>query len=97
VSDWTIERIQRNNDIFKQANEGIREAADEHEHGLNLIPFICECPVEDCVEILRLSREDYEEIRSNPDLYVTAVGHETAEAPIGTVVARHDRYIVVEK
>ena len=28
---------------------------------------------------------------------MTAVGHEEAERPVGEVVSRHDRYVVVEK
>lgn len=97
MANRTIERIERNNAVFRDANERIRAAAAEHNPRLEQIPFLCECPVEDCVEILRLTKDEYEAVRADPNHYVTAVGHEGAEAPIGHVVWRNDAYIVVEK
>jgi hypothetical protein len=97
VSDVTIDRIERNNAVFRDANERIRAAAAEYDHRLEHIPFLCECPVEDCVEIVRLTQEEYETVRADPNHYVTAVGHEGAEAPVGHVVWRSDAYVVVEK
>jgi hypothetical protein len=97
VQERTVERIQQNNEVFKSANERIREAAEEYDHRLQRIPFICECPVEVCVEIVRLTEDEYSSIRANPDHFVTAVGHEAAEAGVARVVAQYDGYVVVEK
>ena len=92
-----MERIQHNNDVFREANERIRSAADRYDHRLEQIPFLCECPVEDCAEIIRLTEEEYADVRANPNRYFTAVGHEEAEKPVGEVMARNDGYVVVEK
>jgi hypothetical protein len=97
MENLTAERIQHNNAVFREANEGIRRAAEQFDHELERIPFLCECPVEDCVEIVRLSEEQYAAVRASPRRYMTAVGHEAAEAPVGEVVARKDGYVVVEK
>jgi hypothetical protein len=97
VAERTTERIQRNNQVFREANERIHAAAAEFDHELEKIPFLCECPVEDCVEIVRLTEEQYVAIRADPRHYMTAVGHEAAEAPIGQVVARNGGYVIVEK
>ena len=97
VGDPTAARIQRNNSVFREANEQIRTAVEEYDHGLERIPFLCECPVEDCVEIVPLTERQYRAIRANITRYVTAVGHEGAEAPVGRVVAREDGFVVVEK
>lgn len=97
MAERTVARIQHNNEVFRQANERIHSAAEEHDHDLQLIPFLCECPVEDCVEIIRLNEQQYTAVRSNPSHFMTAVGHEGAEAPAGKVVARNDDYVVVEK
>jgi hypothetical protein len=97
VEDRTVARIQHNNDVFRDANERIREAATKYDHRLEQIPFLCECPVEDCVEVIPLTEEQYEVIRADPKHYMTAVGHEAAEAPLGRVIARTDGYVVVEK
>ena len=64
---------------------------------MDRLPFLCECPVEDCVEILQLTRAQYTAVRDNPHWYVTAVGHEEAEKPVAVVVSRHDGYVIVEK
>jgi hypothetical protein len=97
MADRTTERIRHNNRVFREANERIHSAAAQYGHAIERIPFLCECPVEDCVEIVRLSEEEYAEIRANPKRYMTAVGHEKAEEPVGQVVARNNGYVIVEK
>lgn len=97
MSTRTNERIQHNNDVFREANQRIHDAAQKHDHDLEQIPFLCECPVEDCVEVIQLTEAQYRSIRANSSHYMTAVGHEGAEAPLGQVVSRNDSYVVVEK
>jgi hypothetical protein len=97
VAESTVERIKHNNSVFKDANERIRIAADAHEHDFDQLPFLCECPVEHCCEIVRLTKDEYAAIREDSNLYFTAVGHEAAEKPVGRVVERMNGYIVVEK
>jgi hypothetical protein len=93
----TEERIRHNNGVFREANERIKSAAEKYDHQLDRIPFLCECPVEDCVKVVRLTEEQYADVRSNPRHFMTAVGHEAAEAPVGRVFARNNGYVVVEK
>jgi hypothetical protein len=97
VDDPRTERIHANNRRFRQANEKIRDRAESLGADMDQLPFLCECPVEDCVEILRLTRAQYKAVRDNPHWYVTAVGHEEAEKPVAVVVSRNDGYVVVEK
>ena len=90
------ERIARNDAIFREANEGIGDAADEL--GIpGLIPFVCECADPACRDLVRLSLEDYQSIRSDPRLFVNAVGHEQAGQGWAEVVAQSDGHVVVEK
>ena len=91
------ERIKSNNKRFREANETIRDRADELGADLERIPFLCECPVEDCVEILRLTPAEYAAIREDPSHFMTAVGHEEHEKPLGQVVARNTGYVVIQK
>lgn len=93
----SAERIHENNATFREANERINTRAEELGVDLERIPFLCECPVEGCVEILRLTPAQYADVRRNPNWYMTANGHESAELPVGQVVARHDGYVVIEK
>ena len=91
------ERITENNRLFRDANEAIRARSAEHDDPLELIPFLCECPQEDCTTIVRLTGVEYAAIRADPSHFFTAVGHEVAEEPVGSVVARLDGYVIVEK
>lgn len=97
VSERTNERIARNNRVFRGANERINMAAQTYDHDLEQIPFLCECAVEDCVKVVRLTEGDYSAVRANPRYFITAPGHEQAEKPVGRVVAHRDGYVVVEK
>jgi hypothetical protein len=49
------ERIVKNNQTFRAANERIKEKSDQYGSPLERIPFLCECPQEGCREILRLT------------------------------------------
>lgn len=97
MRDTTEERIVDNNLTFRQANERIRAKAEEYEAPLELIPFLCECPRPDCVQVVRLTIPQYAAVRANPAHFFTAPGHEDAEAPVGRVVANEDGYVLVEK
>lgn len=97
VGERTFERIEHNNRVFRGANEQINMAAQTYQHELERIPFLCECPVEDCVEVVRLTEGDYSAVRANPRFFITAPGHEQAEKPLGRVVAHRNGYVVVEK
>jgi hypothetical protein len=92
------ERVAFNDDIFRKANEQIREAAEEFATGeLQRLPFICECAEESCTEVLQIPAEDYERVRSDPRLFINAPGHDAAAQGWGAVVEHHDGYVVVEK
>jgi hypothetical protein len=97
VANAVSERIKANNHRFREANERIRVTAEQVGAEMERIPFLCECPVEDCVEIVELTRPEYEAVREDPSRFMTAIGHEAAERPVGEVVSRNDRYVVVEK
>lgn len=92
-----VERIARNNQTFREANEKIRERVDVLHPPTDRIPFLCECPTEDCTEVVRLTLDEYANVRADADHYLTKPGHEDAERPVGEVVARKNGYVVVEK
>ena len=92
----TQERVARNDAIFREANEGIHEAASTYDI-LEQIPFICECADGNCRELLVLSMDEYEEIRRNPRHFLNAPGHVRAAQGAAEVVADRRRYEIVEK
>jgi hypothetical protein len=90
------ERAARNDAVFREANEGIRAAAEQH--GMeDRIPFICECADTRCTTIVQLSLPKYEEVRADPRRFVTAPGHESGPEDRTRVVESGDGYDVVEK
>ena len=97
MADALVERIKANNNRFREANERIRDRAEALDAEMERIPFLCECPIEDCMEIGQLTRPEYGAVRRHPRRYITAVGHETADGPVAEVVSRKDGYVVVEK
>ena len=97
MGDGVQERIAKNNLTFREANEKIRSKADEYDAPLERIPFLCECPLPDCTQLVRLTLDEYSGVRSNPKHFLIMPGHEQAERPLGRVVSRQDGYVVVEK
>jgi hypothetical protein len=93
----TQERIARNNLTFREANEQISARAAEYDAPLERIPFLCECPRPDCTQIVRLTRDQYERVRKEPTYFLTADGHEEAEAAVADVVSREQGYVIVSK
>jgi hypothetical protein len=97
MSETTQRRIVKNNHTFRDANERIRERAEEYDAPLERIPFLCECPQADCVQIVRLTLSEYAAVRANPRHFFTAPGHEAAERGVARVVNHHDAFTIVEK
>src|SRR5215207_370103 len=97
MSHGVQERIARNNQTFRAANEKIRAKADEYDAPLERIPFLCECPRPDCTEIVRLTLSEYADVRADRTHFLTLPGHEEAESPLGRVVSRENGYVIVEK
>ena len=86
------ERAARNEAAFREANEGIAQAADGMAE-LPVVPFICECDDPRCTEIIKLSLEDYRSVRSHPRHFVVNPGHEPDSEIVGTIGS----FAVVEK
>ena len=95
----SAERFARNEALFREFNERVEEVAetfDPRDEGDSLrIGFVCECGNLDCLKQFDLTRAAYEEVRRNPKRFVVAPGHENTE--VERVVARENRYLVVEK
>lgn len=90
-STTSIERLGRNELLFREVNERIREIAGRF-GVLDVTLFVCECGQGDCAEAVELELEEYDELRSSPDTFAMVPGH---EAPHDQVVARKKRYNVV--
>ena len=86
------ERALENERQFEAANEHIDERRRELELA-GRTPYLCECEDQGCTELIRLTRDEYAEIRSKGGQFLIAPGHPTRGKP----VERNDSYLVVVK
>lgn len=87
------DRIARNEALFREVNERVREVrpADDED----TLGFLCECGEEACTEAVYLSVGTYEEVRSDPTMFVVAPGHEIKD--VEEPVRRAKGYVIVHK
>jgi hypothetical protein len=92
----TEERLGRNEALFREVNERIRDVAatlgaasgDRYE-------FVCECSNVDCAERIELTLEEYAHVRDDPTRFVVSSGHGTPA--VEHVVEREAEHVLVEK
>jgi hypothetical protein len=87
----SLERLARNQSLFRAVNEKIEELAD----GDGVVEFVCECSDPGCASFIELRLGEYERIRSNSTWFFVEAGHDMPE--IERVVSQDDGYVVVEK
>ena len=102
--DERLERQARNEALIREVNERI-EQVDKAAEATSLAPeetlfeFLCECGGDDgdlsCVEHVKMTIEEYESVRSQDDRFAVYPGHE--KEPLERVVARNERFAVVDK
>jgi hypothetical protein len=98
MEETSAEKIARNNSLFREANDDIEAAATKF--GIapdRWTPFICECSDPKCVQIVRLTLEEYRRVRTEPTWFVHVPDHETVVEGAVRPVEQHERYTIVEK
>jgi hypothetical protein len=93
------ERQAVNEGLVRDVNERIagldRNAAANWAEEDQLFEFRCECSTPACEEQVRMTLEEYDEVRHQDDRFVVVPGHETAA--IERVVSSTDRFTIVDK
>lgn len=90
-------RLARNEVMFRQINERIRELASRFDHlGNEELSFVCECADETCVERVPLTPSQYDDIRAIPARFVVVPGHE-ATPLVERVLFRSSGFVIVRK
>jgi hypothetical protein len=87
------ERAARNEVSFRKANEKLGDKRQELELP-GRTPFLCECSDPDCTELIHLSLEQYDHIRSRANWFVTATGHDGLD---GSRAEEHGAYVIIQK
>jgi hypothetical protein len=94
--DASAERVARNGAAFREANEEIRSKAAEWRMD-GLLPALCECADLHCTEVVRLTPQQYEAVRSDARWFINAPGHQVNAKGWAHVISENDRFVVVEK
>jgi hypothetical protein len=89
------ERIGLNEAVFREVNERINELAGDFGLESETLDLICECGDRNCVERITMSRQEYEELRSDPTQFAVYPGHEQTDVDV--VIDRRDAYVLVRK
>lgn len=77
------EQAERNERVFREANEKIADRLVELEAVDGRTPFLCECEEETCTELVRLTLDEYGHVRAHERRFVIALGHPTRGEPDG--------------
>jgi hypothetical protein len=88
----TVDRLVRNQILFREVNERVREVLDRTDDALE---FLCECSNEDCTETIPLSGAMYEHVRSRGNTFVVVHGHQRPD--VERVVEERPGFVLVEK
>src|SRR4051794_22336474 len=89
--DVRRERAAKNQSLFREVNERI----DDLSRPMTQTRYICECANESCDEGVLLTREAYEQIRSDSNSFFVVKGHELPE--VEQLIDSSDGYVVVAK
>lgn len=88
-------RIGRNEVVFREVNERLRELGEGFSLVSEVAEFVCECGDTACTERIQLPLSEYERVRSDPKWFVIVPGHEILDYE--RVVEQNDAYMIVEK
>lgn len=88
-------RIGRNEVLFREVNERLRELGESFSVVTEEAEFVCECGNRSCSEQVRMPLQAYEEIRSDPKRFFAVMGHEEPE--YAKVLSEREGYVIVEK
>lgn len=88
------ERLTRNQLLFREVNERLQDLSLRQVQvpWTDRTRYLCECRHDGCLETIDLTPDEYENVRSYPDVVVVCQGHESH----GEVIERTGRFVLVE-
>jgi hypothetical protein len=66
-------RARQNQLVFREVNQRIADITRGQHEGNS--EFLCECGEASCISVIDLSLAEYEEARSQQDVFIAAPGH----------------------
>jgi hypothetical protein len=90
-------RAARNQSLFREINERVKQLNDGFSMVLPVGEWICECADDTCVERIELSAQGYEVVRADGTHFIVAPSDAHVYPDVERVTERTDRYWIVEK
>ena len=88
------ERLAKNEILFRAVNERLDELGEAAPWSKKT-DYLCECSDTSCIEIVELTQDEYERVRSRPTVFVVVPGHQRPE--IEKVIEENEGFLLVEK
>jgi hypothetical protein len=88
-------RLERNQDAFRKANERLGDLVGDRVGSEQAIPFLCECPDDECMEAVSVTLREYEDVHLHPQRFLVVSGHPTTRGE--RILEDRDGYWIVEK
>jgi hypothetical protein len=89
------ERVARNETLFREVNERIKQVNVALAATADLTDFLCECADESCTQPISLTLAEYESVRADGTHFAVVTGHTLPD--VERVIASNKRYAVVAK
>ena len=89
-----VERVARNEDHHRDLNEPIEDSYESHAVDWHM-DIVCECGREDCDVFLKVTKAEYEDVRSHARQFIIFAEHFNPEAD--ELVFEGGRFTVVAK
>ena len=84
-------RIAKNESMFRAANEQIELEAEVRGDFADAVQFVCECPDPSCTELVELTLDEYERVRTGPRRFFVLPGHQALAVQAGAAVVVEER------
>jgi hypothetical protein len=97
VTEDRAVRAARNQSLFREINERVKQLNEGFSLVLPIGEWICECADDACVQRIEVSAQEYEAVRDNGTHFLVAPGDEHVFLDVERITERSDRYWVVEK
>jgi hypothetical protein len=91
--DSRAERAAKNEALFREVNERVKEVAEGF--GSDTVGAVCECSSPTCGATIQVTFSEYEAVRAHGDRFALLEGHE--DLSIERVIDGNERFILVEK
>ena len=89
------DRMRENEELFRTANERLRERIKVEVTDDRVVPFLCECADDLCMGRVEMTLADYRNLRADGDTFMVVPGHAFERGEV--VVRELSSYHVVRK